>query len=323
MLYIHEEDLLELGVSWPQTILVVREAIQLLESGQYHQPIKPYLRFNNQENRIIAMPAYIGGKFVSAGIKWIASFPQNIRHGLPRAHSVTILNDACNGKPYCIINTALISIIRTASVSGFIVNEYIQARKSTSAICMGILGFGPIGQMHLSMMVSLLQNKLDRVFIYDIKQVDTTKIPGHILERVTICDSWQEIYQHADILITATVAQNGYINSSPKPGSLILNVSLRDFEPQIMHYVAVMIVDNWDEVCRQNTDVEHMHKTLGLQKSDVCEVTDFARLNPLAGLKDDDVVMFNPMGMAVFDIAIGKYYYEAALKNGVGTSLKD
>lgn len=56
-----------------------------LANNEFAQPIKPYLRYNNLKNRIIAMPAYAGGECDMAGIKWIASYPDNINQ-IGRAH---------------------------------------------------------------------------------------------------------------------------------------------------------------------------------------------------------------------------------------------
>jgi ornithine cyclodeaminase len=40
-------------------------------------------------------------------------------------------------------------------------------------------------------------------------------------------------------------------------------------------------------------------------------------------MKDDDIVMFNPMGMGVFDIAVAAYYYNKSIEMGVGIDLAD
>ncbi len=161
MKYINEKILNEIGVDWGACIETVRMATALIKESKYSQPLKPYLRFNDVKNRIIAMPAYVGGDISSAGIKWIASFPDNIKHGVKRAHSVTVLNDVSTGKPVCIINSALISVIRTAAVSGFILEQYIN--KGNQQQCKkkcGIVGFGPIGQMHLSMLIYHFNNNI-------------------------------------------------------------------------------------------------------------------------------------------------------------------
>ena len=109
MLYLNEKDLTKIGQNWNATIDNIELAVQCLDKKDYVQPVKPYLRYRDLTNRIIALIAFVGGKINLAGIKWIASFPDNINHGLPRAHSVVILNDADTGAPVGIINTALLS----------------------------------------------------------------------------------------------------------------------------------------------------------------------------------------------------------------------
>jgi ornithine cyclodeaminase len=116
------------------------------------------------------MPAYLGNNFNIAGIKWIASFPDNINNGIPRAHSVLILNNANTGIPACIINTPLLSVIRTASVSGSILKKYLDIRKKEN-LKVGIIGFGPIGQYHYKMCKSLIKNCDVQYLIYDLKPI--------------------------------------------------------------------------------------------------------------------------------------------------------
>lgn len=120
MIYFDENDFDSNHIDWIQTISYIRTAVECIEAQDFVQPLKPYLRYRNLTNRIIAMPAFAGGGINMAGIKWIASFPDNLKKGIPRAHSVVVLNEADTGVPVAIFNTALISIIRTASVSGLI-----------------------------------------------------------------------------------------------------------------------------------------------------------------------------------------------------------
>ena len=291
-----------------------------MAQGDFAQPIKPYLRFGKKINRIIAMPAYLGGEFPLAGIKWIASFPGNLAIGLKRAHSVTILNNVLTGEPVCVINTSQVSAIRTASVSGFIVMNFLKARPDLAEFSIGFVGFGVIGQLHLDMLIALWGQRISKVYLYDIAVVGE-KVPELWRDKVCLCDRWEDVYENSDIFITATVCNNPYINLPPKPGSLLLNVSLRDFQPEILHYVDKIIVDDWEEVCRENTDIERMHLKLGLEKSGTMSLIEFVNDHPFDQLKKEDVVMFNGMGMAVFDIAIGGFYYRECLRLGVGAEI--
>lgn len=141
MRYFNEKDFANFPFSWDETINEIGKAISYIDKKDYSQPIKPYLRFKDNSNRIIAMPAYIGGNIDIAGIKWIASFPDNIKAGIPRASSVTVLNDTNTGVPIAIFNTAMVSIIRTASVSGYLLQKY-KEYNPLPKYNIGIIGFG-------------------------------------------------------------------------------------------------------------------------------------------------------------------------------------
>jgi ornithine cyclodeaminase len=321
MLYIREQDIKGLGIRWKDLIHVISKAIQSLSEGEFCQPIKPYVRFGKTANRIIAMPAFIGGAFNMAGIKWIASFPGNIEKGISRAHSVTILNDPITGVPICIINTSLISAIRTVSLSGFILHRFICAKASGEQLNVGIVGFGPIGKLHAEMIISTLGDRVRSLFVYDIKGVAAGSCSAAVKEKLVPVASWKEAYEDADIFVTATVSSDGYIDLRPRSGALLLNVSLRDFKPEISGFIDKMLVDDWEEVCRENTDIERMHLKCGLQKSDVYTLAGLSSNDPFEGLSSDSNVMFNPMGLAIFDIAVGGYYYNLARANHVGISL--
>ncbi|MBB6274138.1 ornithine cyclodeaminase [Pedobacter cryoconitis] len=323
MLYLNANNIKEIGFNWEQLTTVIKGAVEQLHVNNYSQPIKPYLRYGDPKNRIIAMPAYIGGDNPWAGIKWIASFPDNIYKEKLRAHSVTILNEHDSGIPRCIINTATISAVRTAAVSGLMVKEFIKTRHSDQKLRIGINGFGPIGQMHLDMILAILGDSVDQVLIHDINPVDQTRISGAAYKNVIIAGSWEECYTHADIFMTCTVSAAPYISIAPKKGSLQLNVSLRDYNADMKDYMDIIVVDNWEEVNRQNTDIENMHKLKGLQESDTFSIADIVGKGILDERSATDVVMFNPMGMAIFDIAVAGYYYQEAMLESVGSEMPD
>ncbi len=322
MKYLNENNLNEIGINWEETIGVIDETVKCLDKGDFAQPIKPYLRYKNPKNRIIAMPAFVGGKFNISGIKWIASFPDNLSKGIPRAHSVVILNNADTGEPVSIINTALLSIIRTVSVSGLMMKYYSNARKMDK-FNLGIIGWGPIGRHHFKLFTDLYGDKIEKIFLYDIKpiiNVDEIDFPNK--KKIVITDNWEDVYKNSDVFITCTVSSKRYINLKPKKGSLQLNVSLRDYTADIFDYVKdAIVVDDWDEVCRENTDIEFMHKEKGLRKEHVKTINDVVCRNYIEKLQKEKCVMFNPMGMGVFDIAIGNYYFEKSKEREIGINL--
>ncbi len=323
MYYLNSEHLNTIGRNWKDLAKIIEKAVICLGEQEFSQPIKPYLRYRDKANRIIAMPAFIGGDINFSGIKWIASFPKNYQKGLKRAHSVSILNEADSGVPVCTINTTLISGIRTAAVTGLMITKYLELKPHLKDLVVGMTGFGPIGQFHLEMAASILGDRLKEFRIYDLRPIDEKLIPAALRDKVVFSKSYTEAFDDVDMFMTATVSSKPYINIKPKPGSIHLNVSLRDYESDFMKYVDVMVVDDWNEICREKTDIEMMHLNNGLQEEDTINLVDIFCHEAMDQLKEDDVVMFNPMGMAVFDVAVSSYYYRLSKEKNVGVLLAD
>ncbi|WP_055109469.1 2,3-diaminopropionate biosynthesis protein SbnB [Paenibacillus ihumii] len=326
MLYLDNNHLQAIGLRWEELESSIAEALRLLDSGDYAQPIKPYLRYGNPANRIIAMPAYVGGTVQAAGLKWIASFPGNTLSGLPRAHSVLLLNKSDTGVPYAILNSPLPSIARTVAVSAVMLRHYLQARSAKGQLRVGIIGFGPVGQHHYDMCGKLFGDLIDEVLIYDIRGA---KLETPVIEeadagyrgRTRLAEGWEELYNSCNVIITCTVSDHRYIDHPPLAGSLLLHVSLRDYKAEALEHVKAIVVDDWNEVCRENTDIELLHLERGLAKGDTCSLADVVCRNALGKLAAGESVLFCPMGMAVFDIATAAYWVQKAQSLGIGLDL--
>ena len=318
MLYVKNKETEQIERNWNELIDEIEKTTLIDEQGKVSQPEHPFVDFPDPSNRIIALPAYVGGEIDTAGIKWIASFPDNINHDLPRANSVTILNSTKTGIPYAIFNSPLLSIVRTSSVSGVVLRKFFNYRKEKLNI--GIIGFGPIARMHYHMMCELFKNQINEIKIYDIRKIDYEFNTGI---KTSFVDSWQEAYSDADIFLNATVTKERYVEGKPKDGALLLNVSLRDYKTEIYDYIRKgIIVDNWFQVCRRNTDIERFHIEYNLQEKDVYTIADVIH-DRVFGKIDTKYYFFSPFGMSTYDMAIGKYYYNKIKENKLGTELED
>lgn len=316
-MYINNADFSNIPIAWNLTIAEVDNALACLARGEFSQPIKPYLRFKDKSNRIIAMPAYVGGSIDMAGIKWIASFPKNIDCGLSRASSITVLNDTDTGTPVAVFNTSMVSIIRTASVSGYLLQKYNSFRKQ-KRYKIGIIGFGPIGQHHLKMCQAILKDKIEAVYLFDNRTI-TIEDDNAII----ICDSWQEAYKNSDIFIACTSSLDRYIDIPTQSPKLVMDVSLRDFREEALDsFSKPFILDDWDEVNRENTDIEYYSKINKLCKEGCITLCDIQKQGLNKYFSEKDTLFFAPMGMGIFDIAIAKYFFNLCMDNGIGISLE-
>lgn len=319
MLYVSNRETNLIKKDWNELIGEIEKTTLIDEQGMTSQPEHPFVDFPDPANRIIALPAYVGGDIDVAGIKWIASFPDNINHGLPRANSITILNSTKTGIPYAVFNSPLLSIVRTSSVSGVVLRKYFKFRENEK-LNVGIIGFGPIGQMHYEMMCNLFKDQINEVKIFDIRKIDYEFNTG---VKTTFVDSWQEVYESSDVFLNVTVTKERYVEGKPKDGALLLDVSLRDYKTSIFDYVKdAIIVDNWFQVCRKNTDIERFHLERNLQEEDVYTIADVIH-DKVFGKIDTNCYFFSPFGMSTYDMAIGNYYYNKVKENNLGTELED
>jgi 2,3-diaminopropionate biosynthesis protein SbnB len=321
MIYLNDGHIRQIGTDWPSLAGLVERTASLLGTPEAVQPLKPYLRFREPGNRIIAMPAFVGGDTEMSGIKWIASFPDNVRRGLPRAHGSIVLNDPGTGVPVAFLCGGRLNELRTAAVSAAMLRAYFRlGRRERCKI--GIIGWGPIGRMHDEMMMTLFGDRIESVRLFDVRGIDPETVRvGTERAETTICDTWQEAYRGSDIIVTCTVAPTRYIDERPAPGSLLLNVSLRDYEPKCVTGTQV-VVDSWPEVCRENTDVEQLHLQEGLREEETLTLTETVGADGLRSVARETPIFFNPMGMAAFDIAVAAHYWREAERMDIGVRLE-
>lgn len=91
----------------------VRDALVLHHEGSWEMPAKIYLA-SPPHGDFRAMPAR-GGDL--AMLKWISSFPDNPRRGLPTVMGVLVLSDATTSMPLAILDAGAVTALRTGAIA--------------------------------------------------------------------------------------------------------------------------------------------------------------------------------------------------------------
>jgi ornithine cyclodeaminase len=301
----------------PLVYEMVKDAYRAFGKRQAINPHSTFLAFSelNKDsiNRIIALPAYLGGSVDAAGIKWVASFPDNANRGLARASALLILNDMTTGYPYACIEGSLISASRTAASA--VLGAEIICNGFRTIKNLGVIGTGFIAQTILDYFLSL-QWDIKNIHLHDTVlsngQRFKNRLTGKFLGSISVAEDVSDVLQNSDLLIFATTAPRPYIHQLPKP-TKVLNISLRDLSPQIV-LQSNNIVDDIDHCLRANTSVHLAEQEIGSRDFSVLNIYDcIDKGMPESWSRNQDQsTIFSPFGLGVLDIAVGTYIYGEA-----------
>jgi len=302
----------------------VRIAYEAHAQGESSLPHSTFLHFSDSpSDRIIALPAYLGGAKQIAGIKWIASFPGNLAMGLDRASAIVILNSPHTGRPKVVLEGSAISAKRTAASAALAAQCLLPDSQPTR---LGIIGCGPIN-FEIARFLLWCWPAIKLVVVYDLelaraeqfKQMCRTQLNG--LES-KIVSNVKAIFSQASLISFATTALQPYVFdlSDCAPNSVILHISLRDLAPQAI-LLCDNVVDDVNHLCRAQTSIHLTEQQVGHRDFIRCTLADIIQRKASARRDAHSVAVFSPFGLGILDIAVGQLVYELALKQGRGTTI--
>lgn len=301
-----------LSTARPDVVETVRRAYLLHHEGETVNPPSQFLRFPDKPSaRIIGLPAYLGGEYRVAGMKWIASFPTNVAQNVPRASAVLLLNDYDTGYPFACLEASQISAARTAA-SAVLGAEQLAGDGSVGRVT--FIGCGIIARNILEYMVAR-HWRIDRISTHDMApsyaQSFATFAEQNLGLAARVTSSLEDAITGADVVVLATTAASPYIRDRGifAPGQVVLNISLRDLDPVVVAE-AHNIVDDIDHCLTANTSVHLTEQALGTR--DFIDGTLAELMVGNVKLGTDRPRIFSPFGLGVLDLAVGMFVYRAA-----------
>lgn len=328
-LFLSQEDVIAAGgLDMSGTLQSVETSFRLHASGQTILPHKPVLRWGDATTeettgRIMAMPAYLGGEMQIAGIKWIPSKPDNpLRHNLPRANAVIILNDMNTLMPLAIMDGTLISAMRTGAASG-VAAKYLALPNSE---VLGMVGAGVQMRTQSMAMKGVLPNlKLGWVFDLNHEKARqfAEEMSAELKFEIVAVHSAEEACRGADVFVTATMSSYPYVKSDwYKPGALHCEVSFWDTYTETLADLDLILCDDYDQVAHHGVDVAFRAVRDGIiQRERVNNLGDIVTGKVPGRQTDQQRVIFNPIGMGIHDVSEAYRVYKIAKEKGIGRSL--
>ena len=361
-LYLSEQDMIAAGVKdMGQCVEVMEDMMVTLQKGDYvmggenhnshgcmvtfpDEPEFEGMPKNGEDRRFMAMPAYLGGRFQMAGMKWYGSNIENRKLGLPRSILMMMLNDKDTGAPLALMSANLLSAYRTGAIPG--VGAKYLARKDSETVA--IIGPGVMGKTSLHAFISVCPSlKTVKVKGRGQKSIDSfvdfveTNFPQ--IEKVIVCDTMEEAIRDSDIISTTTSVGDKEIefpfidDAWIKKGALVCMPSAARFhESFYLDKDTKLVVDNYklyeawaDEypypsydpvqvVGAKFMDLLHDEK---ITREEIIDVADVITGTHPGRESEEERIIYSVGGMPVEDIAWGETVYKNAIKMGIGIKL--
>jgi ornithine cyclodeaminase len=326
-IYLSQEDVLATDIRMNHVIDIVESVLALHDADQVILPSKVILDLGERERgRINAMPAYLGGDFEICGMKWIAGFPKNpVKYGIPRAHALTILNDAETGVPLAVMDGTYISAMRTGAVTG--VGARYLANPDSEVV--GIIGCG----VQAKSQIMAIQAAIPAVKVvrgYDILKDAADKFLQWVAETLNlkceVAESPRQVVEGSDIVITVTVADEPIVKDSwLRKGSLFAHIgSYQEEEESVIFNADKVVVDIWEEVLHRGTPLlARLFNAGKISETRIhANIGEIVRGRKKGRENREEKIFFSPLGLGSEDIGVASLVYREAKKKGLGVPLK-
>lgn len=301
--YVQALDVEEIILSYyPDLIRTVHDTYSSFYEGSAVNPDTYSLKFPEKTNsRINALPSYVGGKTDVAGLKWVASFPDNVSINKQRASALIIVNSYETGYPLAILDGTKISAARTVASALFAANR-IYPQKHVSQISL----YGA-GLIHRELVTLMLRNnwQVDRFIINDPHQTSCDAFIQFCSEFDQMAIANDHTNYQSEIVSFATSALNPWYDEELASHALVLHMSLRDIVPNRLKST-FNVVDHIPHALKANTSLHLLD-----QSNSSYHIDDFRFFEKRRSDKDKTIVV-SAFGMGMLDIAVAAYILDVA-----------
>ena len=302
----------------------VQKAYETHSQGACSLPHSSFLRFpDSDKDRIICLPAYLGGDYQLAGVKWITSMPDNISRDMERASATMILNDRVTGRPRAVIEGSIISKQRTAASAALAAKVLAPSEPEV----IGFVGCGPIN-IAIAQFLAIVWPNVSRFIAFDLDPARSEAFGVALLAQrpdadFIVAESLEALLSKCPVVSFATTAITPYVNDLNvcPAGATILHISLRDLKADTI-LSNHNIVDDVDHVNRAATSIHLASEQEGHTDFVHSSLGDILLGNAHIPERDDRKLIFSPFGLGVLDLAVADLVQSTLAQNGGGTLVK-
>jgi ornithine cyclodeaminase len=300
-------------------IAAMEAAFISLARGELYQPLRFMIRPPDQSDFIGLMPSHRAGDRPLYALKTICVVPDNPSRGLDPHQGTVTLYDGESGETRALMNATPITSIRTAACSA--VATRALARRDASVLA--VVGAGHQARAHLD----ALSKDFEEIRIASRSPVSAEQLAAQF-PNVRATDSVEEALRDADVIVTVTSSAEPVVRREwLKPGAHVNAVGAG--LPHMRELDTATVADSAFFVDRrESAENEAGDYLIPLREGAISDGHILAELGDvLAGAhpgrtSDDELTVFESLGLAVEDLFAAEYVVRRAREAGVGTELE-
>lgn len=336
LLYLSRSDVIRAAAP-VDPVAVVRDALLQHARGRTELPAEAYLGWHTTDGHVarsLALPGAIWDTEPALGVKLINSSLANPGQGRPRARGLLVQFARETAYPLAILEGAYLSALRTSAYTALSAQVLGPAAPDKIAV----IGCGVLGEAHVRLLAGAYPAA--GFALYDQHPQRHLTMSAALSADGLPCraaGSAREAVAGAGIVVTTTTTTAGYLPYAwLSPGALVAHVSLDDVLPDVVRLADLVVVDDWELVSTDNRRLlgrlYHAGELIGPEgQAAGAAAASAARVGAtlpdvLAGRhpgrrQADEIVLSNPFGMGILDVALGAAVLRSARRLGVGLEL--
>lgn len=302
-----------------------KKAFQLVAEGKCDAPLRTNIQAPKHDGCFLFMPAYVED-METASLKIINIFPHNIDKGIPSSPAQVLLIDGKTGIVTAVLDGTYVTQLRTGAASGAAFD--VLARKD--AKIGALIGTG--GQAATQLEAMMAARALEEVRVYDLNFERTKEFAVRMQEelkeygtKIRAVESSDEAIDNADLLITVTPSSKPVFNGMKvKAGATVSCVGayqhhMQEMDPQILTRASKIYFDSEEAVLSESGDILIPLEEGIITKDDFTgDLGDVIKGKVAGRENDEEIIVFETVGVATQDLVAAKEIYEKAVAAGVG-----
>jgi alanine dehydrogenase len=245
-----------------------------------------------------------------------ANFSDNPRRfGLPTIQGTVFLADATSGTPLAVMDSASVTILRTAAATG-VATKYL-ARPESKTVT--VVGCGVQGEMQLAAIAAVVP--IQRAWMLDTDHGRAEKAASRASDELGIraepAKDLPRALRDSDVCVTCTPARRAFINAGDvMPGTFVAAVGAdsqgkQELAPELLTR-ATLVADVLDQ-CAEIGELQHALASGLMTRDQVhAELADLVSGRRPGRTRPDEITIFDSTGTALQDVAAAVAVYEKA-----------